>query len=457
MEYATQKDTYKALWKLGAPTLVEAALGTAVTYVDTAMVGAIGAAASAAVGLTAMVVWLQFDLFFAFGVGALSCIARYDGAGEKQKAHETSVQSLWFLLALGILETVVLCSLAFRIPVWLNGSAEILHDAGMYLLIVSIPTIFKGTTVILGNVLRANKDTATPMRINIGVNVMNIVLNQLLIGAGTTIAIGSLSLHIPGAGWGVTGAAIATSVSQVFGGIVIFLVFLKNPLTTPRGYSLRPNPVILRKCARTAFPLVGERIVMGTGLIAFTGLIAQLGTISMAAHTIAITIEEAFYIPGYGIQTALSTLCGNAAGRRDKKELRMVVRAGMVSAVGIMTVMSSFLFFQSYFCMSVFTPDVQVMEAGAKVLRMIALSEPFFAALIILEGVFHGIGETRIPFLFGAFTMWGIRILGTWICLHLFGGSLVSVWICMIADNMTRFLLLFWLYKFGKWKDRLGI
>ena len=453
----TQQCMLKQLWELGLPTLIEEVLQIAVSYVDTVMVGAIGAMASATVGLTTTVVWLENGLFFAFGIGFLSHIARYIGAGESEKAHRTSIQSLWVVLILGIAETILFCGLAFQIPMWMQGSLEIQHNSGLYFMVISIPLIFRGATVILGTVLRANHDTKTPMLVNLCVNILNIVLNQLLIGNGLYIHLCGGDFYIPAAGLGTFGAAIATAVSVTIGGIIIGIAFVRNPLTTPIRYGVRFDFQNIYSVTRTSVPLMGERIVMGVGYVVFGAQVATLGTVATAAHAIALTIEQAFYIPGYGMQTAFSTLCGNAAGRKDREELKQVIKAGTISTVSIMTIMSLFLFWGSTFCMSFFTPSKEVVELGAVVLKMIAVSEPFFAVLIIFEGLFHGVGETKFPFWIAVFTMWGIRNGGTWICLHMIRRDLIMIWLCMIIDNLTRCLFLGLLYVFGRWRKELGL
>lgn len=444
----------RKLWILGAPTILEQALQTAVLYVDTAMVGHIGARASAAVGLTTTVSWLFNGVFFSLSIGLLSYIARYKGAGDKKGAHHISVQAFWIFFVLSIIETIAALLAAPMLPVWMGADPDIWADASIYFFITSCPMVFRGANIIYGNVLRANKDTKTPMAVNVFVNLLNVVLNQLLIGSGTIFCFFYWNVRVPGMGWGVAGAAAATAVSQSIGGILIVLSIFRNPDTTPKGYSLMPDIAFLSKCVRVSFPLMLERFVVGMGYVAFSALVAGLGTLSMAAHAIAITVEEAFYVPGYGIQTAVSTLAGNAAGRKDEEELWNVTKAGLLIAVSIMSVMSVFLFFGSPLILQIFTEDKAVIELGASVLRIVAVSEPLFAVLIILEGVFHGIGETKIPFVFSAVTMWGIRIGMTWIVTRCFLAELEIVWVCMVADNICRCLLLILWYRLKKWNVR---
>lgn len=452
-----KSDTMRNLWVLGAPTIVEQALATVVIYVDTAMVGRIGAGASAAVGLTTTVNWLLNGIFFAVSVSLLSYIARYTGEGDLDAAHRTSVQALWIWLALSVLETGIALGISSALPRWMGASREIWHDASLYFRIICFPLLFRGAAIVYGNVLRANKDSKTPMFVNVFVNLLNIVLNQLLIGTGTFISAWGISFTIPGAGWGTAGAAAATAVSQSIGGIVIFAASMRNPMTTLAGQKITPDWKILRNCIHVAVPLIGERIVIGGGHVIFSALVAGLGTLSTAAHSIALTIEEAFYVPGYGIQTAVSTLSGNAVGRKDEKELNEVTKAGLTIAVSIMTVMSVFLFLFSPVIMGIFSKDEAVITLGSQLLKIVAVSEPLFAVLIIFEGVFHGIGDTKVPFCIALFTMWAIRIFFTWLCTNKFHAGLTVVWICMVMDNVCRCLLLTIWYRMKKWKKGLGM
>ena len=307
--------------------------------------------------------------------------------------------------------------------------------------------------IVFGNVLRANKDSKTPLYINIGVNLLNIVLNQLLISSHTMISVLGISICIPGAGWGVKGAAVATAVSQGIGrSCNLFCCNAEIHMVTLKGMKVKPERKLLKNCMTVSLPLMGERIVMGCGYVVFSSLVAGLGTLSVAAHSIALTIEQAFYVPGYGIQTAVSTLSGNAVGKKDELELESVVRSGLIVAVSIMTAMAIGLFCGAEVIIGCFTKDGQVIALGTVLLRIVALSEPLYAALIIYEGVFHGIGDTKMPFVFAILTMWGIRICMTWIYIRLFGNDLKMVWIFMVMDNISRCLLLWRRYRRRKKK-----
>ena len=155
------------------------------------------------------------------------------------------------------------------------------------------------------------------------------------------------------------------------------------------------------------------------------------------------------------MQAAAATLAGYSVGAKDEEKLGQYSGAIMAIAVFLMGSMSVFLFLFPGTFMGLFTPDQEVIALGADVLRIVSVSEPFFAMLIILEGVFNGAGDTRAPFLISLATMWGVRIVCTLLCVGVFHLGLTAVWWCMVADNMSCFLAMLIRYRGRSWKRYL--
>jgi len=183
----------------------------------------------------------------------------------------------------------------------------------------------------------------------------------------------------------------------------------------------------------------------------FTSFIAGLGTIATAAHSIALTAEEAIYVPGYGIQAAVSTLAGNSLGRKSKGDFHLVRRAALAIAVPIMTGMALLMLLIPNIIIRIFTADPQVIKLGAEMLRIIAVSEPIFAVFIVMEGLFNGLGDTKVPFVYSSLSMWLVRVLFTYIFVCRMHYGLAAAWICMVADNVIRCILLVLRYYHGRW------
>ena len=436
---------------LAWPTMLEQLLQTAVQYIDTAMVGSLGTSATAAVGATSTVAWLVGSTVSAFGVGFLSFIARSCGAGNKQAASHASAQAVLVTLVVGTVLTVVLAVVSPWVPVWMQVDPSVQTTAAKYFLILYLPMLPRTASILFGTVLRAAGDTKTPMNVGLMVNILNVIGNFLLIYPTRTLSVLGLEFTMIGADLGVLGAALASAVSFVFGGIYIPIVLWRHPLVSPKGLSLKPDKTILVPCMKVAFPNMLQRFGTSLGYVAFASMINTLGEAATAAHTIANTVESAFYIPGYGMQTAAATLAGNAYGAGEKQRIRALARMFMGIETVLMILSGAALFASAPTLVALFSDSTEVITLGSTVLRMVALSEPFFGISIILEGMMLGTGNTRQPFLYNLLGMWGVRIVGTAICIRFFAGGLAAAWGCMIAHNLLLCALFVWAYRRKKW------
>lgn len=436
---------------LAWPTMLEELMQTAVQYIDTAMVGSLGTQATAAVGATSTVNWLVGSTISALGVGFLSYISQAIGAKEHGRARAASAQAVITVLTVGVLFTVITTALSGLVPVWMQVDTGIRDMASKYFLILYLPMLFRTASIIFGTVLRAAGDTKTPMRVGLAVNIINIVLNYFLIYPTHTLTIGGINLIIPGANWGVLGAAAASAIAYTFGGIAITVKFWRHRDVSPKGQRLRPDMNILKPSLRVAFPIMLQHFATSFGYVTFASMINSLGEVSTAAHTIANTVESAFYIPGWGMQTAAATLSGNAWGARDEKRFKSLARVILALEAGMMIVSGGLLFIFAPQLMSLFSKDTAVIALGTVVLRMVSVSEPFYGVPIVLEGVMQGVGKTVAPFVYNLIGMWGIRIIGTYICTQVLRLGLVAAWACMIGHNMLLFILFAVHYLTGRW------
>ena len=407
------------IFSLAWPTMLEQLMQTAVQYMDTGMVGVLGTSATAAVGATSTVNWLIGSTISAISIGFLAYISQSIGAGKKEQAKKASGQAVLTVVIVGIFFTILTMGLSSKVPVWMQVDPSIQKLASSYFLILYAPMLFRTANIIFGTVLRAVGDTKTPMQVGVAFNVQ--------------------------------GAAAASAIAYTIGGIAITVKLWKHTDISPKGQSFLPDSAVLRPCLKVAVPNMFQRFATSLGYVAFASMINSLGETATAAHTIANTVESAFYIPGYGMQTAAATLAGNALGANDNKKLNSLAKAIVPLEVGLMVISGSLLFIFAPILIRLFSSDAQVIRLGSTVLRMVAVSEPFYGVPIVIEGMMQGVGKTVTPFIFNVAGMWGVRILGTFICIHLLGLGLVSAWGCMIGHNMLLFVLFTLHYFSGRW------
>ena len=436
---------------LAWPTMLEQLMQTAVQYIDTAMVGTLGTQATAAVGATSTVSWVIGSSTSALGIGFLSFIARSLGAGSKEEAKRACAQAALVVVIVGTLFTALCLGCAEMIPAWMQVDEAIRPLTARYFAILYAPMLFRTATTVFGMVLRSAGDTKTPMKIGVGVNILNVVLNFLLIYSARTINVLGLQIPMIGAGLGVIGAAIASAVAFTFGGICITVILWRHPDISPRGQTFGPDREILRPCLKVALPNMLQRFGTSLGYVVFASMVNSVGELATAAHTIANTVESAFYIPGYGMQTAAATLAGNAYGAGDRRRMKELGNMFLPIEILLMVFSGGALFLLAPSLVDIFSDSPDVITLGTTVLRTVALSEPFYGVSIIVEGMMQGVGKTKLPFVYNIAGMWGVRIVGTFICTQMYGMGLVSAWACMIAHNMLLFILFTATYLSGRW------
>lgn len=443
-------DMLPVIFSLAWPTMLEQLMQTAVQYVDTAMVGALGTQATAAVGATGTVSWLVGSTISAVGIGFLAFISQACGAQDHEKVRRASAQSVLVVLVLGSLFTLLTTGLSGLIPAWMQVDPTIRRMSSLYFLIIYAPMLFRTATIIFGTILRAVGDSKTPMVAGIWVNAINVILNVFLIFPTRQVSLLGLQFIMPGAGWGVLGAAAASAIAFTFGGIMITVRLFRHKLISPIGYSMKPDSSVLRPCLKVALPNCLQRFATSFGYVVFASMINSLGDVATAAHSIANTVESAFYIPGYGMQTAAATLAGNAWGARDKDRIRDLTRMILPIEVVLMVLSGALLFILAPDMMGLFSKQASVILLGSTVLRMVAISEPFFGVSIIIEGMMQGMGNTKLPLICNIAGMWGVRIVGTFLCTQCFGMGLVSAWACMIGHNLLLFTVFTYLNATGR-------
>ena len=456
MERKKRRPTLLIVLAMAWPTMLEQMLQVAAQYVDSAMVGRLGAQAVAAVGATTTISWLVGSSLSALGVGFLAFIAREYGARRYDNAAKAADQSVLACLIAGTGFTALTLGLSGAVPGWMNAAPDIRETASRYFFIIYTPMLMRAATTIFGTVLRATGDTRTPMKCNILMNLVNVTLNYLLIYETRMVYLFGMPVRMFGAGMGVIGAAVGTAVGYTVGGIAMTAALWRHPQISPRGRSLKPDWTIMKPCLKVALPSFLQRFGTSFGYVAFASLINSIGTVSTAAHSIANTAESAFYIPAYGIQTAAATLSGNASGMRDQKYMKSITRTLLILEPSLMAVSGAVLFIMAERMMRLFTADPQVIALGVTVLRMVAVSEPVYGVAVVLEGIFQGVGDTMYAFRCNIAGMWGVRVLGTFIFVRLLGFGLPAAWGCMIAHNVLLFILFSLRYRGGRWNPLLS-
>lgn len=450
-EKPSTKTIIGAALLLAWPAIVEQVMLTAVQYVDTAMVGRLGADATAAVGLTTAPTWMFMGIFAATAMGFSVQVAQHLGAERKEDAKKVVAQSLRVVGVLGIFLAAIGVSISFYLPGWLGAEPEIVKPAGTYFRIMACGLPLTFGVQMISSMFRCSGDTKSPMILNTMVNIINVILNFLFIYPTRLISILGVSFTMPGLGLGVTGAAVASVTSTG----IIFTVFLwmlfnrESPIRISRDTDGR----LQKKCVAAAFrlglPIAMERLAMNGAQVMQTAIITEIGTVSLAAHHLAVTAESISYAPAFGVSQSATAMVGQATGAGRKDLAMYFAKVSIVMGMILMTLGGAVLFIFAEPLIKIFSDDPEVIVLGSKVLRIVAFAEPLFGASIVSSGSLRGAGDSRFPFLVSMSTMWGLRITMSLVLAGRFG--LMGVWMAMAIELMIRGGIFLVRIHRGKW------
>ena len=447
--------TDREILRLALPCIAESLFATLVGFIDTAMVGSLGAHATASIGAVAAFTWFNHSLLSMISVGGTAIVARLIGAREQREAENVASQVFWMALMLSIAQFGFVQLCAPFVPALLQADPSLHADSALYLRCLSFGFLINHTAQCLGGLLRGAGDTKTSMISGMIANVANMVLNFLMIYESRTITVLGLSFPMFGFGWGVAGAAIASAVANSLAGIFVFVRMLnKNAAVHLRICKLTQLKLdVWKRILRIGAPAAVERCAVNVGQMVFSAMISSVGVTAIAAHTLAIQIEGLGYMPAYGFSVAATAMVGQRLGAKDPEGARYAGKRAAGISLALLTLVGVGTFVFSRPLISLFTPDMDVRMVGAMLVRICSFEQPFNALNSVFSGALQGAGDTRRPMVYSFVSMWFVRILFAWIFGVMLNMGVAAIWWCMVADLGCRSVLFAHRYFQGKWTE----
>jgi len=423
--------------------MLEQLLLTAVNYVDTAMVGSLGYRATAAVAINIPVTWVVNGLVMGISTGYSLQVAYEVGARNAERARLVIRQAVICVLMAGSLFTIAGVLSSSLIPRLLGGKEDILPDACGYLKFYMCAQIFVVGAAVFSAIHRCLGNTKYPLLVNLGANLVNVVLNFFLIFKTRSVTILDRSFTIPGAGLGVAGASIATGLSLALSCLALAagLSSPKNSYAIRWNDSFRPDRSIMGKAVYLGLPLALERLAMNAGQLLTTRIVAGLGTMSLAANQVSITAESLCYLHAHGISHAATALVGQSVGAQDGESAKFYGKAASAMGFLFSCFVTAAMFIGALPLAEFFTDSRETALLAAKMLRIIAASEPFLCAYLVSSGVLRGAGDIRYPTYVSLVGIWLVRIPLAPVLAFCFSMGLSGIWLSMALDQVVKGLL----------------
>ena len=387
------KPQVKEVWVLSLPAILTQITTIVMQYIDSAMVGSLGANASAAIGLVSTSTWLLGGITYAVSAGFSVQVAHNIGAGRDAEARSVVRHGLCTALCVA----GILCALGLSIhnmlPTWLGGDPAIRYDASKYFMVYALMIPFSQINSLNSSFLQCSGDMLTPSILNAAMCLLDVVFNTIFIP------------H-----FGVMGAGIGTA---------------------------------------SACAVISLTIAMCSAQVVATMIIAPLGAVSIAANSFAVTAESLCYMPGYGIGSAATTLVGRNIGAGKTDLAKRYGNICIVMGAGFMAITGLLMMFLCPFVFSILTPDLSVRALAAQALRIGLLAEPLYGVSIVAAGALRGTGDTFVPSMMNLGSIWVVRIGLALLLVGNFG--LPGMWTAMGTELCVRGLLMLYRQKTTKY------
>ena len=439
------REQFKLTLLLAFPSIMAQLSMCLMSYIDAAMVGRLGSAEAAAIGLVSTSTWILGSFCYANSSGFSVQIAHRCGARDFRGASGIFRQGMLTVLMVSLVLALLGISLSGPLPGWLGGSEEIRSDASAYFRIYSMFLPAYQLAILCQGSLVASGNTKIPGITSISMCVLDVGFNYLFIFK---------------LGMGVPGAAIGTGLSMLCAGLFLLAYIFSTSrelggrrFLTEKDEAGPRRPCDRREIYRNAFgitwPLWLQNLVSRGAYIIATVLIAPLGTIAVAANSFAIIAEGFCYLPGYGMQDAATSLVGQSLGAKKPELARGFARISIFSGAAMMGALAVIMWITAPAVMGMLSSDPEVISLGTRCLRIEAWAEILYGVSIVAYGCCVGAGDTLVPSLINLICMWAVRIGLSLLLIPRFG--LEGYWIAMAAELCLKGLIFAARIRSGRW------
>ncbi len=451
------REKLNIVYRLSMPAILAQISEILMQYIDAAMVGGLGAEASASIGVVSSSTWLFGGAMMACAAGFSVQVAHAVGAGNTDSAKSIFKQSILSSLLLAFVLSGLGMLLSTVLPQWLGAQEVLWKNASGYFFFFALFIPVRQLNNLGMNMLQCAGNMKTPSIVATIMCCLDVVFNFIFIFPSRTISLFGSTFRLFGFGLGVTGAQLGTSFSIVVSMLILMFYALKKEkaICLERNHGTWiPQKEVVNQALHIGLPMAVEQVASTGAQVVSTRIVAPLGTIAIAANSFAVTAESICYMPGYGIGSASTTMVGQAIGGKRKDLAKSFAWLTTFTGMIIMTLMGVIMYVFCPYVFAFLTPVKEVQELGAAVLRIELLAEPLFAASIVANGSLRGAGDTLVPGVLNLVSIWGVRITMAYVLAQRIG--LYGVWIAMATELSVRGILFLIRLKKERWLKQIS-
>jgi putative MATE family efflux protein len=448
MQQSGDKAYYKTLMRIALPIVAQHFITSTLNAVDVIMIGQLGETAVAAVGLANQVFFLLMLLLFGISSGAGMFTAQFWGKRDLVNIHK--VLGIGLLLGMGSSLLFSLAALLF--PEFILGiyskDPAVVALGSVYLRRVAYSYLFTSITFSFASVLRSTENVKLPMFVSIVALSLNTLMNYSLIFG---------NFGFPE--MGVEGAATATLIARSLEcfTLVMLTYRLRTPVAATFKKLLSFDRVFLQRYLKVALPVVFNEMIWSLGITIYNIIYARIGTESIAAVNISVTIEGMAFVLFIGISNAAAIMIGNRIGaNEEKKAYEYARRTLMIALIGSFKVGAAILISKD--AILAFYQISETARMYSSMILTIAGLTLWIRAmnLTLIIGIFRSGGDTRFSLLLDAGSVWlvgvPLALIGAFV-LHL---PVYGVVVMVMSEEFVKMLIGFWRFASRRWINNLS-
>ena len=432
-------DRFRRILTLALPIIGGMMSQNILNLVDIAMVGVLGPAALAAVGVGSFASYMAVAVIMGLSSGVQAMTARRIGEGRADESAVPLNGGLFLAAVIGVPIAVVMYVLTPGFFPYLNGDPAVVADGLPYFQARVLAIVAVGMNFSFRGYWTGVSLTRLYLRTLLIMHACNVVLNYLLIYG---------KFGFPE--YGAAGAGMGTAISTYIGtGIYMFLAWR---IARPNGFFHRvPRRDTMATMLRLSIPSAIQQFLFAAGMTAFFWIIGQVGTAETAASNVMITLLLVAVLPGMGLGLAAMTLVSEALGRGEPDDARQwgydVLKVACIAlgVLGLPAILAPDLL------LSGFIHDAEVRAIAIWPLRLIGLVMAMEAAGIIFLNALLGAGAARAVMTTSIATQWLIGLPAAWLVGPYLGFGLFAMWLTFSGYRIVQTVILAMLWARGDW------
>ena len=440
----TTGSIFKSILKLSLPIVAGCMLESTLSLVDMLFVGKLGSDAVAAVGMSGVVFFLMFSIFFGLSISTTAMVARAVGEKDHHKSAHVAGQALYLALIASTILGVIGFFISKNVLSLLGAEGSVLIMGTKYLKILFLGNIIIFTLFIGNAAFRGVGDVISPLIVGSIATASNIILDPLLIYG---------MYGFPK--MGVTGSAVASIIAEILAlAMVIIILLRKRTHVRIKLSGIIPDFGVIWNLVKIGIPGSVQMLLRSMTGTVIMSIVSNFGTQVVAAYAVGRRLEFVFILPILGLGVAATTLVGQNLGASLPHRASKCALLCMLYGCIIMAISGCLVYVFSHNIIGFFNSEPEVISAGVTYLRINVLAFVFIGMGIVLGRALNGAGETLIPMLITLVCLWGLQIPAAIYLVKFDFLKETGVWWAMVSSNVVHALLIVAWFMRGSWKKK---